>query len=99
MSYKIFKARYTRGFGNGNKAARLGLSLAQPLSDALTLNAGLGFRNKVNNGGATDYSVGVSYDLGNSLTTTATVSGAQKAANKAGDAGKTRLIVGISKGF
>jgi uncharacterized protein (TIGR02001 family) len=96
-TYQIFKAKYTRGFSNGYKAARLGLSIAQPLSDTLTLNAGVGFRNKINSGGAYDYSVGVSYDLGGDLSTSATISGAQT--SKAGDAGKARLIVGVSKGF
>jgi uncharacterized protein (TIGR02001 family) len=99
VSYKIFKVKYTRGFSNGNKAARLGLSLAQPLSEALTLNAGVGFRNKINKGGASDYSVGVSYDLGNSFTTTATLSGAQTGEDKAGDAGKARLVLGLAKSF
>jgi uncharacterized protein (TIGR02001 family) len=97
-TYKIFKAKYARGFGNGNKAARLGLSVAQPLNDKLTLNGGLGFRNKSNRDGAYDYSVGVSYDLGNSLTTTASISGAQTSKVE-GDAGKARLIVGVTKGF
>jgi uncharacterized protein (TIGR02001 family) len=98
-TYKIFKAKYARGFGNGNKAARLGLSVAQPLNDKLTLNAGLGLRNKANKDSAYDYSVGVSYDLGNSLTTTASLSGAQTSKAAVGDSGKARLVVGLTKGF
>ena len=97
ISYMMFTAKYTRGFGNGNKNARLGLSVEQPLNDVLTLNAGLGFRNKSNNSGAYDYSIGLNYDLGNDLSTSATFSGAQT--SKAGTAGKGRLFVGITKSF
>lgn len=58
----------------------------------------MGFRNKSNgNSGSHDYSIGVSYDLGNDLTASAMLSGAQK--SKVGDAGKDRLILGISKSF
>lgn len=99
VSYGIFTTKLTRGTsGSIKKWSRLGLSIEQPLSKALTLNAGVGIRNKSNgNSGAYDYSLGVSYDLGNDLTTTATVSGAQT--SKAGDAGKSRLIVGVAKSF
>jgi len=99
LTYGIFTAKLTSGTsGSIKKWSRLGLSFSQPLSESLTLNAGTGFRNKANgNSGAYDYSVGVSYDLGNDLSTSATVSGAQT--SKAGDAGKTRLILGVSKGF
>jgi uncharacterized protein (TIGR02001 family) len=94
VTYQIFTAKYTRGFSNGNNAARIGLSIEQPLSDVLTLKAGVGVRN---NSGPYDYALGVSYDLGNDLSTTATISGAQR--SKAEEAGKARLIVGVSKSF
>jgi uncharacterized protein (TIGR02001 family) len=97
FTYGIVTAKYTRGFGNGNKNARLGLSIEQPLSDKLTLKAGVGKRNSVNNDGASDFSLGVAYDMGNDLSLSAVVSGAQK--SKVGDAGKTRLVVGLSKSF
>lgn len=99
LSYSIFTAKLTRGTnGSINKWSRLGLSVAQPLSDALTLKGGMGFRNKSNgNSGAYDYSLGVAYDLGNSVSTSATLSGAQT--SKVGDAGKSRLVLGISKSF
>ncbi len=97
FTYGIVTAKYTRGFGNGNKNARLGLSIEQPLSDKLTLKAGVGKRNSVNNDGASDFSLGVAYELGNDLSLSAVVSAAQK--SKVGDAGKTRLVVGLSKSF
>jgi uncharacterized membrane protein len=77
----------------------LGLSIEQPLSDKLTLKAGVGKRNSINAGGASDFSLGVAYDMGGDLSLSAALSGAQKAENKAGDAGKTRLVVGVSKSF
>jgi uncharacterized protein (TIGR02001 family) len=99
LSYSIFTAKLTRGTsGSINKWSRLGLNVAQPLNDALTLKGGMGFRNKSNgNSGAYDYSLGVAYDMGNNVSTSATVSGAQT--SKAGDAGKSRLILGVSKSF
>lgn len=97
VSFGIVTAKYTRGFGNGNKNARLGLSVEQPLSDKLTLKAGVGKRNSVNNSGATDFSLGVSYDMGDDMSLSAMASGAQK--SKVGDAGTTRLVVGVSKSF
>jgi uncharacterized protein (TIGR02001 family) len=99
LTYSILTAKVTRGTsGSIDKWSRLGLSVKQPLTDTLTLNGGVGVRNKSNsNTGAYDYSVGVSYDLGNAVTTSATVSGAQT--SKAGNAGKARLAVGISTTF
>lgn len=97
FTYGIVTAKYTRGFGNGNKNARLGLSIEQPLSDKLTLKAGVGKRNSVNNDGASDFSLGLAYDMGSDMTLSAQVAGAQK--SKVGDAGKTRLVVGVSKSF
>jgi uncharacterized protein (TIGR02001 family) len=99
LTYSILTAKVTRGTsGSIDKWSRLGLSVKQPLTDSLTLTGGVGVRNKSNsNTGAYDYSVGVSYDLGDALTTSATVSGAQT--SKAGNNGKARLVVGISKGF
>lgn len=98
VGYGIFTARYTHGVsGWSDKRARLSLGLAQPLTDALTLTAGVAVRNNKNYDGAYDYNLGVSYDLGNDLSTTAAVSGAQT--SKVGDVGKARLVVGIKKSF
>ena len=63
----------------------------------MALTAGVGFRNNVNEDGAYDYNIGVSYDLGNDLSASAAISAAEK--SKVGEAGKARLVVGISKSF
>lgn len=94
LNWGIATATYSRSFGSGPDLARLGLSVAQPLTDQLTLEGGVGFRN---DNGPYDYSIGVSYDLGNNLSASAMWSGAQT--RKAGDAGKTRLILGMSQSF
>lgn len=82
---------------NGTDARRLSLAWSHPISDKLTLNAVVGKRNTANNNGAVDLGVGMAYDLGDAWTATATLSGAQT--SKVGDAGKTRLVLGVSKGF
>ncbi|GAA6140962.1 TorF family putative porin [Hydrogenophaga sp. 5NK40-0174] len=97
LGYGIFTAQFGHGFGNGNKAARLGLSLAHPITEQLTIEAGMGFRNKENMGGATDAHLGVVYDLGSGLMASGRISGAETA--KAGPAGKTRLAVSLIKVF
>lgn len=97
LGHGIFSAQYGHGFGNGNKTARLALSLAQPLSEKLTLEAGIAFRNRHNMDSAKDAHLGLVYDLGGGLTTSARISGAETA--KTGPAGKTRLVVGLVKTF
>lgn len=97
LTWGIATAKYTRTYLVGKDAQRLGLSIAQPMTDALTLEGGVGFRNNASAGGAYDYTLGVSYDLGNDLTASAMWSGAQT--RKAGQGGKARLIVGVSKSF
>lgn len=97
LNHGIFSAQYGHGFGNGNKTARLQLSLAQPLNEKLTLEAGVGFRNRYNTGGANDAFVGLVHDLGSGLTASGRISGAETA--KAGDAGKTRLVASLTKAF
>ena len=97
LGHGIFSAQYGHGFGNGNKTARLALSLAQPLSEKLTLEAGVAFRNRHNMDSAKDAHLGLVYDLGGGLTTSARISGAETA--KTGPAGKTRLVVGLVKTF
>jgi uncharacterized protein (TIGR02001 family) len=97
LGHGIFSAQYGHGFGNGNKTARLALSLAQPLSEKLTLEAGLGFRNRHNMDSAKDAHLGLVYDLGSSLMASGRISGAETA--KTGPAGKTRLVIGLVKTF
>lgn len=97
LTFGIATAKYTRTLVDGKDWQRLALSVAQPLTDALTLEGVVGLRNRVNAGGAYDYSLGVSYDLGKDLSASAMWSGAQT--RKAGEAGKARLIVGVSQSF
>lgn len=97
LGYGIFTAQYGHGFGNGNKTARLALSLAQPVSDKLTLEAGMGFRNRENMDSAKDAHLGLVYDLGQGLMASGRLSGAETA--KTGPAGKTRLAVSLIKTF
>ena len=102
LTYNIFTIDYKRDFRTGGaaKGARLGLSVSQPLSDTLTLEGGVGFRNNNRANGAYDYSIGVSYDMGNSLTASAMISGAQRSKlGEDADAGKARLILGIGMSF
>ena len=98
VSYGIVTLKYVRGVSGAiDKFTRLGLSIEQPLSDKLTLKAGVGKRNSINSSGASDFNVGLAYDMGDDLGVSAVISGAQK--SKVGDAGKARLIVGLSKSF
>ena len=103
FTYGIVTAKITRGFGNGNKDQRLSLAIEQPLSDKLTLKAVVGKRNSNHSSGtgAADFGVGLAYDMGDDLSLSAMVSGAQKSKLNADsqDAGKTRLVVGVSKSF
>jgi len=98
VSYGIATVTYKRGFFADTHPDRLSVGIEQPINDKLTFSAELGFRNNENNDGANDYSLGLSYDLGNGLSTSATLSGAEKTP-AVGDLGKTRLVVGVSKSF
>lgn len=98
VSYGPFTFKLTNLFVKGETdARRFSVAYTHDLAEGLKLNAVLGKRNKANNDGATDFGLGLAYDLGDAWTATGMVSGAQK--SKVGDAGKTRLVVGVSKGF
>lgn len=99
LGYGAFTLGYSRGFGGGfNRGmARLSAGVKQPLNGQVALEAGLGLRNKINMGGATDYYLGAVYDLGQGLSLSGRISGAET--SKAGDAGKTRLVIAVVKGF
>lgn len=100
LSYGIFTTKLTWGTsGSIKEQSRLSLAIKQPLSQALTLTAGIGLRNDSNNGGASDYNLGLIYGVGNAVNVSATLSGADTNQDKAGDAGKARLVLGISKAF
>ena len=99
LTFGVATLDYARTFRTRgeDKEARLGLSVSQPLTDVLTLEGGVGFRNRANFDRAYDYSLGVTYDLSSNLTASAMWSGAQT--RKVGDAGKARLILGIGMSF
>jgi len=98
LTFGVVTAQYTRTLvAGGRDLERLGLSVAQPLTDRLTLEGVLGVRNRANAGGAYDYRLGVAYDLGNDLSASAMWTGAQT--RKAGAAGEARLILGLSQSF
>jgi uncharacterized protein (TIGR02001 family) len=99
VTYGIVTAKVERGVsGSIKKHERFSLAVSQPLSDALTLDAVMGFRNTSNdNSGANDYGIGLTYDLGKGLSANALLSGAQR--SKAGEGGKNRLVLGVSQSF
>ena len=97
LSYDAFSAKITRGVqGSIDEFSRLSFGYTRPLTDKLTLKAGVGFRNMKGNN---DYSVGVSYDLGNALSTSATFSGGTSKASFADGSRDNRLVLGVSKSF
>jgi len=84
--------------GSIDEHARLSFLIEQPLTERLTLEAGVGFRNRENlNTGATDYRLGLTYALTESLSTSAIWSGADT--SRAGPAGKGRLVLGLTQSF
>jgi uncharacterized protein (TIGR02001 family) len=99
ITYGIVTAKWVHGTsGSIKKHERFSLALSQPLSEQLTLDAVVGFRNKSNdNSGARDFGIGLTYDFGDGLSLSGTVSGAQR--SKVGDAGKNRFVMGLTKAF
>ncbi len=100
LSYGPVSAKYYQGVSGvikKNKYLTLGVEL--PISDAVSFNASVGWSNPDGPSNSfNDYSFGVSYDLGNDLSASVSVAGATKR-SLTGDAGKGRLILGISKSF
>lgn len=100
LSYGPFSAKayyWTRD--NGSKGATyLTAGYTLPLTDALALKASVGVRNK-KAGDFADYSLGVAYDLGNSLSVSATLAGATKQSAATDGERDDRLILGVTKGF
>jgi len=99
LSYGILTTKLSWGTsGSIDDHARLSFLIEQPLSERLTLEAGVGFRNTANlNSGATDYRLGLTYALTESLSTSAIWSGADT--NRVGQAGQGRLILGLTQSF
>lgn len=100
LSYGPFSAKMYYGTRDGvNKGmvyTTAGYTL--PLTDALALKASVGVRNK-KAGDFADYSLGVAYDLGNSLSVSATLAGATKQSDATDGERDDRLILGVTKGF
>jgi len=98
LSYGILTTKLSWGTsGVIDEHARLSFLIEQPLSERLTLEAGVGFRNNANLGGATDFRLGLTYALSESLSTSAIWSGADT--DRAGPAGKGRLVLGLTQSF
>lgn len=97
LNWGIATATYSRSFGSGPDRARLGLDISQPLTNHLSLEGGVGFRNNANLGGAHDYHIGLRYDFGTGLSANAMMSGAQR--SKVGDVGRDRLVFGLTQTF
>lgn len=76
---------------------RFAFSYERALTDALGMKVTYGIRDIANGNDFNDYALGLTYDLGNSLTVSGTFSGATgKTGN---DDRKNRLTFGVSKGF
>jgi len=98
LSYGILTTKLSWGTsGVIDEHARLSFLIEQPLTERLTLEAGVGFRNNRNNQGATDYRLGLSYAITEGLSTSAIWSGADT--DRAGQAGTGRLVLGLTQSF
>ena len=99
LSYAGFLTKITRGVsGSIDQHTRFSLGYTRPLSDKLTLTAGLGLRDD-HAGNFDDYSLGLSYDLGNALSLSGNLAGATKKDEDSKNRRDNRLMVGISKSF
>ena len=100
LSYGMFSAKYYQGVSGAvdkNKYLTLGATL--PISDTVAFKASVGFSDSNSLGlNYMDYSLGVAYDMGDGLSASLMVAGANKRATL-GAMSKGRLIAGISKSF
>jgi uncharacterized protein (TIGR02001 family) len=92
LSYQFASVKYVRGLGDYDGSNKVVLGAKMSATDSLTLSADYHIRN---NSGPKSFVLGASYDMGNALTASATVSGTDSDAPN----GKTRLVFGLSKGF
>ncbi len=105
LTYGPVTAKYYQGVsGSVKKNKYLTLGVELPISDTVTFNASMGRHNLKDNtdyADYTDYSLGVSYDMGNGLSASVNVvsSNAKDINGVKRDDGKGRLILGISKSF
>jgi len=92
LTYQFASIKYVRGMGDydGNNKVVLGAQMA--VTDSISVSADYHITNNNRPKGTV---VAVSYDMGNALTASATISGND------GDepSGKTRLVFGLTKGF
>lgn len=99
LSYGMFSAKYYNGVsGSVDKNKYLTLGVSVPVTETLAIKGSVGFSRPNSGNDFEDYSVGVSYDMGDGLSASAMVAGANNRAIT-GTAGKSRLILGITKSF
>jgi uncharacterized protein (TIGR02001 family) len=92
FTYQFASIKYVRGLGDYDGFNKVVLGVKISATDSLSLSADYHIRN---NSAPKSFVLGASYDMGNSLTANATVSGADDDST----GGKTRLVFGLSKGF
>lgn len=83
---------------NGDAKQRFALSYDYSVNDKTSLNVTYGKRNQAG-GDFADYAVGVSYDLGDNMSLSATYSGATKKAEADNGERNNRLVIGFGKSF
>jgi uncharacterized protein (TIGR02001 family) len=106
LSFGMFSAKYSHtvskryfGLDKGRNTGYLDLGASFPVSDALTLEAHVGFTNIDSDADAkdyTDFKLGASFDLGSGFTLGGHVVGANKRSFY-GDINKTRFILTLTK--
>jgi len=92
LTYEFASIKYVRGLGDYDGSNKVVLGVKMSATDDLSLSADYHIRN---NSGPKSFVLGASYDMGNALTASATVSGTDNDSTS----GKTRLVFGLSKGF
>lgn len=92
LTYQFASIKYVHGLGDYDGYNKWVVGAKMAVTDSVSLSADYHIRNKK---GPKSFVVGASYDMGNALTATATVSGTDNDA----PSGKTRLVFGLSKGF
>jgi uncharacterized protein (TIGR02001 family) len=92
LTYEFASIKYVRGLGDYDGSNKVVLGVKMSATDDLSLSADYHIRN---NSGPKSFVLGASYNMGNALTASATVSGTDNDSTS----GKTRLVVGLSKGF
>lgn len=90
LSYQFASIKYVHGLADYTDKVVVGVKMSA--TDSLSLSADYHIPEK---SGPKSFVLGASYDMGNSLTAKATVSGRDNDS----PSGKTRLVFGLSKGF